>query len=339
METTNLIPATAPTFRELANQQESGNYPMIPNTPNSAFLEGPSSAISLKDLSEKSIIPYYHKDFEPSISHQEFISTVMEACRIVFGEVSEPEIRVSHEIRAIKPEAINKPRAEITERDQTRYFERMCFLNTIPSITTSVNGQQMNLSVFGVRSYQNVKFHSAKGKTGERFSIGIGGTVKICSNQCLTTSGTKLSIQCNDTMALLNEAIGLFSSFKVEETFRLFNAMQGVTLSESQFCSVLGHLRLLNAMPTFRQKHLPTILLGDANMNSVARLAVEENNPFKLNDDGSISLWNFHNLLTESIKNSYIDTVLPKWTNATDLTVGLAAAIEGISDEYSWFLS
>lgn len=322
---------------EVITINEHGRNQNMINRPNPSFLEGPSSTITLQDLSEKSIVPFY-RDFEPSISHQLFIQTVMEAAKIVFGEISEPEIRVSHEIRARKPHAISKPKSELTEADQTLYYERLCWLCNVPGITTQINGQEMTLSFGGVRSYQGVRFHSRK--TSERFSFFIGASVKICSNQCISTSGSKISIQCNNVETLFNEALSLFSNFNIENNLKLFGSLQDITMTESQLCSVLGRMRLLNAMSLNQQRQHPQILLGDSNMNAVARLAVQEGNPFRMNDDGSISLWNFHNLLTESIKNSYIDTVLPKWTNATDLSIGLVNALNGNDSEgYSWFLN
>ena len=48
-------------------------------------------------------------------------------------------------------------------------------------------------------------------------------------------------------------------------------------------------------------------------------------------------MWDFHNLLTESNKSSYIDSYLQRAVNATDVTVGLNNALHGDST-YQWFL-
>lgn len=342
MKTTELIPAIIPATVEVANPEViTTSYPqVITNSGNNpSFLEGPSSAISLKDLTEKSIVPHY-RNLEPSISHTAFIMTLMEAARIVFGSVSEPEIRVSHEIRAKKASALKKAQKDLQPSDFTLYYERMCFLCTLPGITTNIGGQEMTLSIFGSRTYQNSKFHTSKNKQGEAFNFGLGATVKICSNQCITTSGTKIAVKCSDVNSLLKEALILFSNFSVENNFRTFGTLQDYELTESQFCSLLGRMRLLNAMSPSQQKTHPAILLGDSQMNAVARLALQEDNPFRANPvDGSISLWNFHNLLTESIKSSYIDLALPRWANATDLSIGLASALDGRDQTYDWFLN
>ena len=48
-------------------------------------------------------------------------------------------------------------------------------------------------------------------------------------------------------------------------------------------------------------------------------------------------MWNFHNLLTEANKSSYIDSYLSRAVNATDVSVGLNNALHG-DTTYQWFL-
>ena len=53
--------------------------------------------------------------------------------------------------------------------------------------------------------------------------------------------------------------------------------------------------------------------------------------------DNQISMFDFHNLITESNKSSYIDTYLQRAVNATDVAVGINNALHGDS-KYSWFI-
>ena len=48
-------------------------------------------------------------------------------------------------------------------------------------------------------------------------------------------------------------------------------------------------------------------------------------------------MWDFHNLLTESNKGSYIDTYLQRAVNATEVTVGINNALHG-EEKYKWFI-
>ena len=45
------------------------------------------------------------------------------------------------------------------------------------------------------------------------------------------------------------------------------------------------------------------------------------------------------NLLTQSNKNSYVDTYLQRAVNATEISVGINNVLRGIDDKYQWFLS
>lgn len=51
----------------------------------------------------------------------------------------------------------------------------------------------------------------------------------------------------------------------------------------------------------------------------------------------SSSMFDFHNLLTEANKSSYIDTYLQRAVNATEVAVGINNALHG-DPKYAWFL-
>ena len=56
--------------------------------------------------------------------------------------------------------------------------------------------------------------------------------------------------------------------------------------------------------------------------------------------ENEISLFDFHNLLTESNKiGSYIDSYLHRAVNATEVSVGLNNVLRGYDNKYAWFLS
>ena len=75
------------------------------NHPN--FIESNTSAITLEELSEKSIVPTF-ADNTLTVSHQSFIQSVVEAGQNVFGELTPVEIRVSHQINGRVPTATQK---------------------------------------------------------------------------------------------------------------------------------------------------------------------------------------------------------------------------------------
>ncbi len=51
------------------------------------------------------------------------------------------------------PEAIHKAVKDLTDEDKTIYYERMMFCIEIPAITEVIDGCRLNLTVGGVRAY------------------------------------------------------------------------------------------------------------------------------------------------------------------------------------------
>jgi hypothetical protein len=48
-------------------------------------------------------------------------------------------------------------------------------------------------------------------------------------------------------------------------------------------------------------------------------------------------MFDFHNLLTQSNKSSYIDSYISRAVNATEVATGINNALHG-DEKYSWFL-
>ena len=74
-----------------------------------------------------------------------------------------------------------------------------------------------------------------------------------------------------------------------------------------------------------------------SNATSFGHSCAAYSNPDFGAKDDSLSMWDFHNLLTESNKGSYIDTYLQRAVNATEVTVGINNALHG-DEKYRWFI-
>ena len=107
-------------------------------------------------------------------------------------------------------------------------------------------------------------------------------------------------------------------------------------LTETQFAQIVGKLRMHQALSPGRQKQISRLLITDSQINSVCR-DFYSNEHFGVKDN-AISLFDFHNLLTESNKSSYIDTYLNRAVNATEVSVGLNNIMQGLDNRYAWFL-
>ena len=119
------------------------------------FIEANTKSVSLSTLKNDCIIPVFSKDNEKTLAHQEFIGIAQDCVSKVFSHhtIEVPEVRVSHQIKGRTADAIYKPVKELLDHEKTQYFERMAFIIRIPSITENINGNDVALTVGGVRAY------------------------------------------------------------------------------------------------------------------------------------------------------------------------------------------
>ena len=318
-----LVPQAVP-----APQKEIRNLP---------FIEANTKEVSLSHIKDDCIIPVFSKDNEVTISHQSFIDSVLSAAQSVFPreDISDPVIRVSHVVKGRIPEAIHKPVGELLESDKTIYYERMMFCIEIPSIHQDIDGCRLNLTIGGVRAYNEQNLYSRKAP--EKFRIFIGFKNMVCCNLCVSTDGYKASLRVMDPDALLSSASDLFRSYDMERHLTQMAAFRECRMSESQFAQFLGKCRLYQYLPSSRKKQLPELLMTDTQVGLVAKSYLDDPD-FGRDDANTTSLWKVFNLLTGANKSSYIDNFLDRAENATALTSGLCMALYG-DPEYSWFLS
>lgn len=250
-------------------------------------------------------------------------------------KVNFPEIRVSHIVRGRIPSALGKKASELLECEKTQFYQRLAFAFTVPTIFETIRGQKLELCIGGVRNYSDLNlYRSSKGL--EKFSCFIGWRMKICSNQILTGEGVRFNIEVTNISELYRNVLELLNSFNAAKEIHLMQTLSDTYLSETQFAQVIGRMRMYQALSPARQKAIPRLLITDSQINSVCR-DYYTNEVFGVKDN-AISLFDFHNLLTQSNKNSYIDSYLQRGVNATEVSVGLNNVLQGLDNKYSWFL-
>ena len=319
-------PATAETINDL----DPDNHPN--------FIESNTQAVTLEELSNN-LIPTW-ADNSLTISHTNFIKTVRAAAEQVFGNLTPVEIRTSHPIQGRRPEAIHKKQNELTENDKTIYYQRMAFISHVVGLSREVNGQVVNLTIGGVRNYADDQLYRTA--TPQRFKVFVGWQVRVCSNMMLTCSGNSGVIQCLTEADVFQKTMELFTTFNPERENILtqLGNLQTTRMTEQQFCNIIGRMRLYQALPVAEQHLLPPLLIGDQAVNEATRGYFNNPNFCKREGEDGISCWNFLQLLTESVKSSYIDKFAERNQNAVDMTIGLQNALNGTDEEgYSWFLS
>lgn len=340
METNLLITPSQNMMMVRANdwKQEVEDIVLIMEQPkkHSPFIEANTTEVTLGHLKNDCIIPTFAKDNEVCISHQNFIESVYEATKDFYhGEIiNTPDIRTSHIVKGRIPEAINKRVDQLLESDKTMYYERMIFNIEIPSIHQDVNGNQLNLSITGCKSYAR---DNLSGKmAAQKFSIAVGFLNLACTNQCLSTDGYKEEIKGTSSSDLYKFTLDLFSQYNVAKHIHLMQSLGDTMLSEHQFCQILGRMRLYNYLPQHQQKKLPRLLITDSQINNVARQYIHDDN--FAGSNGELSMWKFYNLLTGANKNSYLDSFLGRSVNATEVSMGLTEALNHKDEAYSWFI-
>jgi len=299
------------------------------------FIEANTTAVSSNHLKNDCIVPVF-RDNEVTISHVNFIETVFEAASKIFSgdRIEKPEIRVSHIIKGRTPDAINKPVSELLEKDKTIYYERMAFVMEIPTISDSINGNSLNLSIGGVRAYNHENLYSKK--TSEKFKVFIGFKNLVCCNLCISTDGYKEEIRAMSCYELQQRIMQLFQMYDIRKHLHLMNTFRDYFLTEHQFAQLIGKSKLYQCLLPKERKRLPKFELNDSHINIIARNYYRDTD-FGRDSNQTINLWNVYNLFTGAVKNSYIDNFLNKSVNSTEFIYGISEALNG-KNGYGWFI-
>ena len=301
------------------------------------FIVANTIEVPLHHLKQDCIIPVFSKDNEKTIAHQEFIESVLSAISKVFPHhsISTPEIRVSHQIKGRTPDAIHLNAKDLLDHQKTIYYERMAFVINIPSIVDSINGNELTLSVGGVRSYNLENLYNRK--TLEKFKFFIGFQNKVCLNMCINTDGFKEDLRVSSASELQHKVIEVMQNYNAELHLMEMKEFTQDYLSEHQFAQLIGKSRLYQHLPKSEKQKIPMLNFNDSHINTMAKDYYEDKNFCRL-DDGRINLWDVYNLFTQANKSSYIDTFLDRNLNAYEFSKGIQKTLNGNLD-YHWFLS
>lgn len=301
------------------------------------FIEANTKDVSLFSLKHDCIIPVFSKDNEKTLAHQEFIEIAQDCVSKVFSHhtIEAPEVRVSHQIKGRTADAIYKPVKELLDHEKTQYFERMAFIIRIPSITENINGNDVALTVGGVRSYNLENLYNRK--TYEKFKFFIGFQNMVCCNLCISTDGYQDEMRVGNYSELQSKITDLLEGYNALSHLQDMKQLADYNLTEQQFAQLIGRARLYNFLPREEKSIIPELLLNDGQISTVAKDYYLDDS-FCRNQNGDINLWKVYNLFTGANKSSYIDSFLSRNVNAFSFTKGLAKAINGDS-KHRWFLS
>ena len=300
------------------------------------FIEANTEEVSLQHLKNDCILPVF-RDNEKTIAHQEFIEIVQNCASKAFPHQSleVPEIRVSHQIKGRTPEAIHKNVKDLLDHEKTIYYERMAFIIRITGISDIINGNELSLTIGGVRSYNQENLYNKK--SFEKFKFFIGFQNLVCCNMCVSSDGFVSEMRVTSFQELQTKILEVIQNYQAENHLKMMRDFTNYSLTENQFAQLIGKARLYNHLPKKLKSEIPELIFNDGHFNTIAKDYYQDNS-FCKDDSGNISLYNLYNLFTQANKSSYIDTFFERNLNAFEFNKGIQQAINGNSD-YHWFLS
>lgn len=303
---------------------------------NKSFLNANTTAITMEDLKQKCIIPSFAKDNESTISHTHFLEAVLMTAQNVFSSESflPASVRVSHPVRGRIPSAMGKPAKLLAEEEKTLYYERMMFAIEIPSIRDSVSGNELSLTLGGVRAYNQENLYSRKSE--EKFKLFIGFKNKVCTNLCISTDGFVGELRVRTVSEIVEEAFKLFGNFNPNEDVRIYEEMTNNAITERQFATLVGRSRMYQFLPQKMKKDLPVMPLMDSQISTITKDYYNDES-FARNEDGNIDLWRLYNLFTGANKSSYVDSFLHRNVESRNFVCDLQEAVREESGH--WFIS
>ena len=219
------------------------------------FIEANTQEVTLHHLKHDCITPVFSKDNELTINHAAFVETIQDAAQSFFnGErVEQADIRVSHIIKGRIPEAIHKPANQLLESDKTIYYERAAFSIDIPTIYETVGGNKLNLSIVGVRAYNQMNLYSKK--VPELFRLAIGFKNQVCCNMCIFTNGYKDDLRVSNTTELYRAALELFGNYNPAKHLYLMQQLGDTSMSKHQFHRYWARCDFTNACQQATKRH------------------------------------------------------------------------------------
>ena len=307
-----------------------------PTVKQKAFIEANTEQVTLRHLKDECIIPVF-RDNEKTISHFEFIDSVNFVVNQCFrGEtILEPDIRVSHKINGRIPSALNKKVSELEDWEKTLYYERMMFVIEVPSISDTIHGNDLSLTIGGVRALNHESLFSKK--SIEKFKVFIGFQNKVCTNLLVSTDGIALELRVSGLQDLIKNVFDLIGNYNMRMQLDTMREFGKYGLTEHQFAQMIGKARLYQYLPSAQKKGIPALNFNDSQFNAVARDYYQDES-FCRDTNGDINLWKLYGLFTGANKTSYIDTFLDRSVSAYSFTESLLQALEHES-QMSWFLS
>lgn len=309
----------------------------IPLSTDRPFIQANTIESSLEEIKSRHVIPVFIKDNEPVISHSDFIESTLEIVANVYsGEVIlSPSVRLSHPIKGRIPEAKDKPASALLEHEKKLYYERMAFIIELPTVQCEIDGNELSLTIGGVKAYNLDNLYNRKG-SDEHFKVFIGFQNRVCTNLCVWSDGYISDLRVKSIGQLKACIKTLVESYNANYHVHALRKLNEYALSEKQFAHLVGRCRIYNHLPNSLKNDIVPLLLNDTQLGTVVKDYYRDNS-FCKDADGNINLWRLYNLFTGANKSTYIDNFLDRSINAFNFIESLRKALEAKST--CWYLN
>ncbi|MDE3145724.1 MAG: DUF3871 family protein [Bacteroidota bacterium] len=302
-----------------------------------SFIEANTIDCDFQEMKHQHTIPVWLKDNEPLISHSDFIEGAYSIVKDLFNDeqILKPAIRVSHPIKGRVPSAKDKPAYLLTDDERTLFYERMMFVIEVPSIKSIIDGNELSLTIGGVKSFSEDNFYQRCGGD-QHFKFFIGFKNRVCTNLCVWSDGYQSSISVKSFDELYLVMHSLIKRYNSNIHLHHLKKLCEYSLTEREFAHIIGRIRMFNHLPNNLKNGIKELLLTDTQIGLVVKDYYRDNS-FCRNEDGTISLWKLYNLFTGANKSTYIDNFLDRTVNSFSFVTQLRWALEGMTE--SWYLS
>jgi hypothetical protein len=221
------------------------------------------------------------------------------------------------------------------DHEKTIYYERMAFAIELQGFTKDIGGNELCLTIGGVRAYNQENLYNKKSL--EHFKFFIGFKNMVCCNMCVSSDGFVDDLRVGTVYDLKNRMIQIIRNYKMEEHIEAMNRLTQLSINEQQFAQILGKCRLYQFLPKEKKRNIPALIFNDTQVNTVAKdYFLDES--FARNANGEIDLWKMYNLFTGANKSSYIDLFLQRGLNAFELAEGIGEALVDELSDFRWFI-
>jgi Domain of unknown function, B. Theta Gene description (DUF3871) len=300
------------------------------------FIQANTVESTMKEITNKHVIPVFIKDNEPVISHADFIESTIDVIHSVYSHetILQPAIRLSHPIKGRIPDAKNKSASELLEHEKTIYYERMAFIVEVPTIHDDIEGNRLSLTIGGVKAYNLDNLYNNKG-ADEHFKIFIGFQNKVCTNLCVSSDGFMDDLKVRSIGQLKASVKTLLEGYNAAYHIHSLQQLNDYSLTELQFAQLVGRCRMYNHLPNHLKNEITPLELSDTQLGAVVRDYYRDES-FSRDAGGQINLWRLYNLFTGTNKSSYIDTFVNRSVNAFHFVDNIKCALQ--KKERNWYL-